>query len=99
MGTEEPFIFMEMMKTDWKAARVLLEELKAGHVVQANKRRIPHTMKVGDLVLVDVQKGERLLLDSMARGRLGVRHLVSDRAATNRGFVLVGSAGQCWTDA
>ena len=73
LDTEEPFIFMERMNSDWKAARVLLEELKADQVVQANKRRIPHSMKVGDQVLVDMQITERPLLDSMALGRLGVR--------------------------
>ena len=73
VDTEEPFIFMERLKAEWNAARVLLEELKADQVVQANKRRIPHSMKVGDQVMVDVQITERPLLNSLARGKLGVR--------------------------
>ena len=48
VDTEEPFIFMERMKTDLKAGR-------SDRVVQANKRRIPYTIEVGDQVLVDVQ--------------------------------------------
>ena len=71
--TESPFVFMERLKADFKAGRQILEGLKADQVEQANKRRSPHNFRVGDSVMVDVQITSQTSLDTLARGKLGVR--------------------------
>ena len=63
--TEDPFLFRQRLKTDWKIARTALIHLQEQQAQEANKRRRSHCFKVGDEVLVNVRNAPR---ESLAPG-------------------------------
>ena len=63
--------YIDHMRTEWTESLKLLRSLQEQTIAQANRHRQPHTFKVGDPVLVNLQRQRRRQL--AATGSLGLK--------------------------